>query len=307
MAYTLRIVFGGLCALVPREMDNKLEVLLVNTQNSRASRLSNKPPLHYPMLTFNLRDLSGGGPAATQGIWRLQFEDLSISAQSVSKPLEFGNLSVVQSGGTKGNTDFSWIPSLQSICPGAGKVEPDCLAANPSTDLASAFILARLSLDKGLAGVNQVANFRGAEVMTEFVPKAPGSTISRTALPHLGQVLMDIDDGQTVTITSRRFDGKPPGRTLSLGPAPTNGEIEILVTNLCCGGYQTVDPNRRPQQDDDFECFYTLCANFDDLLQELPQLPIPVPVDFAPKPSPLTPVGGGATGIECSMTRMMSY
>src|SRR5947209_17457900 len=93
MPYTFRVIFGGLCALVPREKQNQLDILLVNTQHARADKLNHQPPLHVPRLEFHLSDLAGGGgPLSTQGYWRLEFEDLSISAKSSSPPLSFGNL-----------------------------------------------------------------------------------------------------------------------------------------------------------------------------------------------------------------------
>lgn len=312
MPYNFRIVFGGLCALVPRvnqdPSKNQLDVLLINTQHARADQLNHQPPLHVPRLEFNLSDLAGGGgPAATQGYWRLNFEDLVISAKSSSGPIAFGDLSRVQSGSTGGNPnlDFSWIPSLQSVCPGAGKVEADCYAPQPSIDPKQGFIAGRLILDKGVPSVRQVADYRGSEVMAEFVPKPTGSTAARAAMPHLAQVSISVDDGAVVTITGTRFDGKA-SRALRLGPAPSGGGIEVHLTNLCCGGYQDGDPNQLPKEDDDFECFYILCDNFAQLRADLPQLPIPVPVDYVAKP-PLGPnlaVGGGAHPIECSMTRM---
>jgi len=309
MPYTFSIVFGGLCALVPRvdkdPTKNQLDILLVNTQNARADQLNHQPPLHVPRLEFNLSDLAGGGgPAATQGYWRLNFEELAISAKSSDPPIDFGDLSKVQSGDTKGDTALSWIPSLQSICPEAGPVEADCYAPQPSMDRRQGFILGRLIMNKGVANVRQVADYRGSEVMAEFVPKPTGSTAARAAMPHLAQVSINVDDGEVVTITGTRFNGTG-SRSLRLGPpTPPLREIEVHLTNLCCGGYQDGDPNQLPKEDADFECFYILCDNFAQLRADLPQLPIPVPVDYVAKPTIDSGTSGGAHPIECSMTRM---
>jgi hypothetical protein len=311
MSYTFRIVFGGLCALVPREKEHQLDILLINTQNARADKLSHVPPLHVPRLEFDLANLTGGSsvPAGTLGYWRLQFEQLAISAKGSSQPLTFaGNLTTIQSGKTSTNPpssrDFSWIPDLTSVCPPAGNVEADCFAAQPVMGLKKGFIMGRLTLDRGVANVRDVSSYRGDEVLAEFVPKPGGSTAARAAMPHLAQVAIDVDDGEVVTITGTRFDGKKP-RALHLGPAKPGGAIEVHLTNLCCGGYLDVDGSKPPKEDDDFECFYILCQNFDELLRKLPRLPIPVPVEFATVTNPITGIaGGGGNPIACSMTRM---
>ncbi|HEV3459680.1 MAG TPA: hypothetical protein VHG32_24270 [Thermoanaerobaculia bacterium] len=310
MSYTFRIVFGGLCALVPREKEHELDILLINTQNDRAGKLSHVPPLHVPRLEFDLADLTGGSsvPAGTLGYWRLKFEQLAISAKGSSQPLTFaGDLSTIQSGktgaGIKPSRDFSWIPDLRSVCPLAGNVEADCFAAQPVMGANRGFIMGRLTLDRGVANVRDVSSYRGDEVMAEFLPKYAGSTAARAAMPHLAQVTMDVDDGEVVTITGKRFDGKKP-RSLHLGPAKPGDEIEVHLTNLCCGGYLDVDDSKPPKEDDDFECFYILCQNFDELLRKLPRLPIPVPVEFATAPKKGSLVGGGGNPIACSMTRM---
>jgi hypothetical protein len=306
MAYTFRIVFGGLCALVPREKDHELDILLVNTQHPRADRLNHKPPRHVPRLEFDLADLTGGpgGPhKSAHGYWRLEFEDLAISAKGSPQPLTFeGKLNQIKSGKAGKNHDFAWIPSLKSVCPAIGKIEADCFAVKPSTDARKGFIVGRLALKQGKARIHAVSAYRGSEVVTEFVPKPDRSSAARAAMPHLAEVSSEVDDGEVVTLTATRFDGKKK-RTLRLGPAEPGGEIEVYLTNLCCGGYQDEDPSQLPKEDDDFECFYILYDNFDTLRVDLPQLPLPVPVEFASKVNPKGTAGGGHP-IECSMARL---
>src|SRR3954468_3995937 len=95
MPYTIRIRFSGLCAFVPSTLTTTgeaaaMDVLLVNSANPNAAKLSKNLPAHTPFLKFDLANLSGstanGGVAS--GLWKLQddqvnpprYEDLALRA-----------------------------------------------------------------------------------------------------------------------------------------------------------------------------------------------------------------------------------
>lgn len=306
MPYTFRIVFGGLCALRPRELDKELDVLLVNAQHELTRLLSYKPDRHVPRIQFDLADLAGGDPKLPgRGYWRFGFDDLFVrfakggaAGQAGPSSLKFrGNLGV-RKGGRPADEDFAWVPRVIDAVPDVGKVQPDCFAAVPSKDPAKGFVMGRVTLTRGEARAYQFAEYKQQVVLAEFLPRPAGSVAA--AMPHLACVEAELADDEVVQLVTQPFGGKE--RTpIELRPRSAGRAVQVYLTNLCCGGYDDEEQGQLPAADEDFECFYVLFDNFETELSRR-KLPIPTPVEY---PADISKkAAGGGNPIKCSMTRI---
>jgi hypothetical protein len=140
----LDIFFAGLCALVHRKNERRLDVVLPNPALKQGSHVSP----HRPLLTIALANVKPGstphqGSAFVGGKQLLQW---NLSGYTVAlSPSEGDHLKdetafdgeCPDDGSAPGKSDLRWIAGMRDLG-GCGVISPDCLKANPAmTSVAS--------------------------------------------------------------------------------------------------------------------------------------------------------------------------
>ena len=271
MAFTLRILFNGLCAYVPNtEEERGMRVLLIDGRAPGVASNGKGHVSHIPAVRFNASDLDPDSrqPAyrydyssqdpEPRGAWLLNGDDLELRVDD--KPLPDGPLKV-QHGGTE--EDFGLVPNVQQIYPESGglEVRDECLDNNVKR-LADVGLVGRIRLQGGRVGAfpgGPDRSYISADEYT-FSGLTSGHRQRMAACVYFETEI----EGDAVELYSRQRGHGPIFR-----PA-AGGRLEILIEN---------EPpmdlmGSKPDEDDleyDFELVYNIAKNPP---QEL-RIPIP--------------------------------
>lgn len=160
MAFTLRILFNGLCAYVPNtEEERGMRVLLIDGRAPGVASNGKGHVSHIPAIRFNVSDLDPDGrqPAwrydyssqdpEPRGAWLLNGDDLELRVDG--QPLPEGPLEVRR----ETDEDFSQVPNVQQIYPESDglEVRDECLDNNLKR-LADVGLVGRIRLQGGRVG-----------------------------------------------------------------------------------------------------------------------------------------------------------
>jgi hypothetical protein len=269
MSFKLRILFDGLCILVPNTEESKgMRVLMIDARAPGVASNGENQVSQIPSVRFNLTDLVpgrkqpsyrveyAGEESVPRGQWYLNGDDLEIRVNGQGLPDE--PLKVLHSHPTR---DFSLIPSMKAIYPEYGGVDvrEECLDNN-LTRLTDAGLVGRLRLKAGVVGAWDGHDGRFISSDEYMFSGNPARHRQRLA----SRTFFEADiTGEEVEIFSRQ-------RGHGLVLRPENGErIEILFENQPPAGLMTAKP-ADPNADYDFELVYLIAKN--------PPLPLRIPV-----------------------------
>ncbi len=269
MSFKLRILFDGLCILVPNTEESKgMRVLLIDARAPGVASNGESQVSHIPSVRFNLADLvSGrrqpsyrveyaGEETVPRGQWYLNGDDLEIRVDGEGLPDE--PLTVLRSHPTR---DFSLIPSMKAIYPEYGGVDvrEECLDNNLKR-LTDAGLVGRLRLKAGVVGAWDGHDGRFISSDEYMFSGNPVRQRQRLA----SRTFFEADlSGEEVEIFSRQ-------RGHGLVLRPKDGEmVEILFENQPPAGLMTAKP-ADPNADWDFELVYLIAKN--------PPLPLRIPI-----------------------------
>jgi hypothetical protein len=269
MSFKLRILFDGLCILVPNTDESKgMRVLMIDARAPGVASNGENQVSHIPSVRFNLADLVpsrkqpsyrveyAGEESVPRGQWYLNGDDLEIRVDGQGLPDE--PLKVLHSHPTR---DFSLIPSMKAIYPEYGGVDvrEECLDNN-LTRLTDAGLVGRLRLKAGVVGAWDGHDGRFISSDEYMFSGNPARHRQRLASRTFFEAEIE---GEEVEIFSRQ-------RGHGLVLRPENGErIEILFENQPPAGLMTAKP-ADPNADYDFELVYLIAKN--------PPLPLRIPV-----------------------------
>ncbi len=275
MAYTLRVLFSGLCAFVPNKPFDSLEkptevvVLLQNLIRPEPLSISTTAEdevvvldPHFPMLEFDLSDLHPQSPrkpdllANGKGACLLYGEELSFD---LNLPVDAEELRVPavwpQAGQTLATSDDNeslyWLTRLDKASPG-GFVNPNHIDLDQKLSFKDgAPILARMKLTQGYLRVSKLS-----EHVCTFDPQEENDT------PYAQQIATELAldikgvDGPAV-IVIRGLDGTE--RSLTLNPVKRASVVEVRIQNREIDDFMGVPDDLRPvRQVSDYEVFYQL-------------------------------------------------
>ena|SRR6185295_7976805 len=269
MAFKLRILFDGLCILVPNTEESKgMRVLMIDARAPGAASNGENQVSHVPSIRFNLADLVPGRrqpshrvefaaeESVPRGQWYLNGDDLEIRVDGQGLPDE--PLTVLRSHATR---DFSLIPTMKAIYPDFGGVEvrDECLD-DDLRRLADAGLVGRLRLKAGVVGAWDGHDGRYISSDEYMFTGNPDRHRQRIAARTFFETEIA---GEEVEIFSRQR-----GHGLLL--RPQNGEtLEILFENQPPADLMTAKP-ADPTADYDFELVYLIAKN--------PPYPLRIPV-----------------------------
>ncbi|MFL6262353.1 MAG: hypothetical protein ACJ76Y_21860 [Thermoanaerobaculia bacterium] len=269
MSFKLRILFDGLCILVPNTEESKgMRVLMIDARAPGVASNGENQVSHIPSVRFNLTDLVpgrkqpsyrveyAGEESVPRGQWYLNGDDLEIRVNGQGLPDE--PLKVLHSHPTR---DFSLIPSMKAIYPEYGGVDvrEECLDNNLMR-LTDAGLVGRLRLKAGVVGAWDGHDGRFISSDEYMFSGNPARHRQRLA----SRTFFEADiEGEEVEIFSRQR-----GHGLVLRPE-NDEKIEILFENQPPAGLMTAKP-ADPNADYDFELVYLIAKN--------PPLPLRIPV-----------------------------
>lgn len=260
MAFTLRILFDGLCVFVPNTEESKgVRVLMIDARAPGIASNGDGQVSHIPSLRFPLADLS---PAAKQpsyrieyssqdpvprGQWYLNGDDLQILAGG--QPLPDKPLVVLRKHPTR---DFDLVPSMRMIYPETDgvSVREECLS-NDLVRLADAGLVGRLRLQAGTLGVWDGAEGRYVSADEYMFTGNPTLHRQRIASRTFFETVIESEE---VEIFSRQ-------RGHGLVFRPADGErVEIVIENQPPMDLMTAKPGD-PDVDWDFELNYLVAQD----------------------------------------------
>lgn len=269
MAFTLRVLFDGLCIFVPNTEESAgMRVLMIDARAPGVASNGENHVSHIPSVRFDLADLVPGRRqpsyrvefAADQGIprgqWYLNGDDLEIQANGRGLPDE--PLTVLRSHATR---DFSLIPTMQAIYPDTGgiAVRDECLD-NDLRRLADAGLVGRLRLQAGVLGAWDGGEGRYISSDEYMFTGNPARHRQRIASRSFFETHIEADE---VEISSRQ-------RGHGLVLRPQSGElVEITLENQPPADLMSAKPSD-PTADYDFELVYLIAKD--------PPLPLRIPV-----------------------------
>lgn len=269
MAFKLRILFDGLCILVPNTEESKgMRVLMIDARAPGTASNGENQVSHIPSIRFNLADLVPGRrqpshrveyaaeTSAPRGQWYLNGDDLEIRVDGQSLPDE--PLTVLRSHPTR---DFSLIPTMKAIYPEFGGVDvrDECLDDGLKR-LTDAGLVGRMRLKAGVLGAWDGHDGRYISSDEYVFSGNPAWHRQRIASRTFFEAEIA---GKEVEIFSRQ-------RGHGLVLHPQNGELlEILFENQPPADLMTAKP-ADPNADWDFELVYLIAKN--------PPLPLRIPV-----------------------------
>lgn len=277
MAFTLRVLFNGLCAYVPNtEEERGMRVLLIDGRAPGVASNGKGHVSHIPAIRFNAADLDpdrrqpafrydySSQDAEPRGAWFLNGDDLELRVDG--KPLPDGPLKVRHEGTEE---DFGLVPNVQQIYPESEglEVREECLD-NQITRLADIGLVGRMRLQGGRVGA-----FAGGKDRTYI--SSDEYTFTGVPTGHRQRMAACVYFETEVAGEAVEFHSRQRGH----GPIfrPANGErLDILIEN---------EPpmelmGSKPDEEDleyDFELVYNIAKNRP---QEL-RIPIPAAAAMA--------------------------
>ena len=260
MAFTLRILFDGLCVFVPNTNEKKgVRVLVIDARAPGVASNGDGQVSHVPSVRFPLADLA---PEAKQpshrieyssqdpiprGQWILNGDDLQIRAGG--QPLPDRPLEVLRRHPTR---DFDLIPSMKMIYPETNgvAVRDECLSADLER-LSDAGLVGRLRLQAGTLGVWDGADGRYVSSDEYMFTGNPTLHRQRIASRTFFETEVEADE---VEIFSRQR-----GHGLTFRPADGH-LVEILIENQPPADLMSAKPGD-PDVDWDFELNYLIAKD----------------------------------------------
>ena len=262
MAFTLRLLFLGLCAHVPNKVAGKpMRVLIID---GRAPGLSSpqtgsRPHVsHVPSVRFNIADLDEQATEMNyyvyynakeknpKGMWVLNGDDLEVKINGESLP--DGDLTVH----TEGENSLFLIPTLKNIYPETGglRVNKKCLD-DSIEDLTEAGLVGRIKLKNGVVGT--YAGEMGEHISPDehTFTGVPNGFKQRVADCVFYETQVEAEN---VEIFSKQL-----GQALVL--RPSDGKVvEVIIENEPTRGIEMVKPgcNKGERTDGDFELLYRI-------------------------------------------------
>lgn len=271
MAFTLKVVFTGICAFVQNEREDadvKMCVVLPDG-TPRAGADGSSLKRHRGFIQLKVGQIIDV-PASLKGrdadvIWYLDHHRLTFDCA----PGRTANLAM---------RDLSRIASLEHMVPGFAAPAPAITQADPPQTVLAQVLLhvgrLRPNLERGRLG-------RWAFQRSISFPSFEGDLTS--------EVVLEVPDLETVELTATPFAGGEPTTWKLKGDDA--GEVVVVIANLCDENPLRWDvPEPRMEPDEDFRWYYTLLSNSlqSELLRRLNGLAFPIPV-----PSLAVPNGEG--------------
>lgn len=269
MAFTLRVLFDGLCIFVPNTDESAgVRVLMIDARAPGVASNGENHVSHIPSVRFDLADLVPGRrqpsyrvefaveQSIPRGQWYLNGDDLEIRANGQGLPDE--PLTVLRSHATR---DFSLIPTMQAIYPDTGgiAVRDECLD-NDLRRLADAGLVGRLRLQAGVLGAWDGSEGRYISSDEYMFTGNPVRHRQRIASRSFFETHIEADE---VEIFSRQ-------RGHGLVLRSQHGElVEITLENQPPADLMSAKPSD-PTADYDFELVYLIAKD--------PPLPLRIPV-----------------------------
>jgi hypothetical protein len=269
MAFKLRILFDGLCILVPNTEESKgMRVLVIDARAPGVATNGENQVSHIPSVRFNLADLAPGRrqpsyrvefaaeESVPRGQWYLNGDDLEIRVDGRGLPDE--PLTVLRSHPTR---DFSLIPTMKTIYPDFGGVDvrDECLDDNLKR-LTDAGLVGRLRLKAGVVGAWDGHDGRFISSDEYMFTGDPARHRQRIASRTFFETEIA---GEEVEVFSRQ-------RGHGLVLRPENGDlVELSFENQPPSDLMSAKP-ADPNFDYDFELVYLIAKN--------PPLPLRIPV-----------------------------
>lgn len=260
MAFTLRIHFDGLCALVPNTDETKgVRVLMIDARAPGVASNGDGQVSHIPSIRFPLADLApdarqpsyrieySSQDTVPRGQWYLDGDDLQILADG--RPLPDGPLVVLRNHPTR---DFDLLPNMRRIYPETDgvSVREECLS-NDLVRLADAGLVGRLRLQAGTLGAWDGAD--GRYISSDEYMFTGDPTFHRQRIAARAFFETEIENDEVEIFSRQR------GHGLVLRPA--DGElVEIVIENQPPMGLMTAKPGD-PEVDWDFELSYLVTKN----------------------------------------------
>jgi hypothetical protein len=286
--FVLRILFSGLMAFIPNENGTEVTVLLLDSNHYHTSDGS-VMQAHKPFVFARAGNCTGACVNDDAEIAAFMFRDLSSSAAldsleyalgdgsawmisgsdiAVQKSTGAANLPALQirddvRGTTDGQPkivpttsterqDFSWIPSLQTLCGSGCTMDSDLLATIPP-----GIVSARFKINSGDLYTWSVARL-GSNVTPAQFKRLDGTGSTSAYVQAIANwTALDIDvTGNSIDFVETKHDGST-GRTMSLSP-DTSGKLEVAVVNLPPFVPPASSNNAAPQVGKHFEMYYDL-------------------------------------------------
>ena len=315
--YIFRAVFSGLCAFVPdvnidgEKAPSSFDVLLIETEHEdRSPKLHFKPhEEHRPVLRYELGDVfpdMKSEDREAHGLWTLEREELTLEVQKKNpegKWVSWGGHSLAVK-----KENLSLLPRIDRILPDARNLDPKAQGDDPE------LVVARFIIDQGELEYHDIGHYNGENIVCQFVPPPPDGDAVIQELATKMRLTLQLNCDERIVIHSKAFGDDIKGedvRSLVLNPCPPSGEIEIGISNLCCGYYMDyVAPvEELPARDTDFEFHFMLSDAFDDLTGDdgHVHLPIPVPVRYRTLPPEDEGDEGGGETIRCNLSLYNRY
>lgn len=242
MAFRLFIEFDGLCAFVPGQYRDRMNVILVNGAASSPvyghQQGHMHAPAHYPFVRFKRRDLvwpANLGPRfIRRGAAVIRFVDWEeirvVSGTPPTRPL------VIAGGRRPGSAeplfkngdqhDFSWLVEMKRI-DSALEIDPICLDLDPPRNR----VLGRVFLDSGeIRTASLAVRSPGQPFLWEFRDMNHGS-VSPICQALASKIVYEISVPDSyVTLRFSRFRGDAPSE---LRFAPNGSDsVSIMIANL---------------------------------------------------------------------------
>ncbi|HEV7668018.1 MAG TPA: hypothetical protein VGS22_05810 [Thermoanaerobaculia bacterium] len=260
MAFTLRILFDGLCVFVPNTEESKgVRVLMIDARAPGVASNGDGQVSHIASIRFPLADLAPGAkqPAhrieyssqdpVPRGQWYLNGDDLQILANG--KPLPDRPLVVLRQHPTR---DFDLVPSMRVIYPETDgvSVRDECLSSD-LVRLADAGLVGRLRLQAGTLGVWDGAD--GRYVSSDEYMFTGNPTLYRQRIASRTFFETEIEAAEVEIFSRQR------GQGIVLRPA--DGErVEIVIENQPPMDLMSAKPGD-PDVDWDFELNYLVAKD----------------------------------------------
>jgi hypothetical protein len=309
-AYNLRIAFRGLCPIVPGEEPEKnptplwTGAFLVRADESRRRDLRTNLPVHYPFLKFNMRDLEGDFPPLDM-LLALNFVDVVIVPPEGRREellIDFKSEGLGNIPGEGETQFFNWVPRIDDVSLGLGKVADSCFGNNEKELRERLF--ARIHMTQGVLQTGDVGRFGKKKQKPVLV-----QLNEQKAQAVANHVLLTLGCAEGALRLRLRKFGKKKYRELVFKQPKRQSDddvpaIGVEVLNLCC--LEDILPDDLPKvaidefdPDEDFRWNYAILEGVSNIVNP----PVPIPVREGSDDDDDDDSGGGADAAKCSPPR----
>lgn len=279
MAFNAIIKFTGLCAFVRHTTEPRMRVVMVN---ARLGGVTSDPKLvHSPVVEFNTDDLEDPGAVPRplfevlgedKGVWFLNQDDITIDSQGGMNPFDFPDGTVGEEPSGVNGKLMAWVPHMEEISRGAGKIKDLCLKAitgpnDPDLPKLLKLVAARIKVAAGSLEVSRhTKKSTGSFVKWDFHERSSATAGRRQVLAE--EVTLTLKNLTKLTLRATRFGGSDPRELIFTKNA---GKIEVGMKNI--EAEQIANPSSTglpfPRILEDFVFFYEL-SNDSSALKKIP-------------------------------------